>query len=100
MVGTSGIEPPTTTMSRWCSTTELRACNSCVSCEWGDYSESLHTTQQVLKHESNQGKNTRSQHQTNGSITILFQRARGQFTVFIACRTYSIDYLATRKRAS
>ena len=25
MVGTSGIEPPTTTMSRWCSTTELRA---------------------------------------------------------------------------
>ena len=26
MVGASGIEPPTTTMSRWCSTTELRAC--------------------------------------------------------------------------
>jgi hypothetical protein len=25
VVGTSGIEPPTTTMSRWCSTTELRA---------------------------------------------------------------------------
>jgi hypothetical protein len=25
MVGASGIEPPTTTMSRWCSTTELRA---------------------------------------------------------------------------
>ena len=27
LVGASGIEPPTTTMSRWCSTTELRACN-------------------------------------------------------------------------
>ena len=26
MVGASGIEPPTTTMSRWCSTAELRAC--------------------------------------------------------------------------
>jgi RecA-family ATPase len=25
LVGASGIEPPTTTMSRWCSTTELRA---------------------------------------------------------------------------
>ena len=28
MVGASGIEPPTTTMSRWCSTTELRACTT------------------------------------------------------------------------
>ena len=27
LVGASGIEPPTTTMSRWCSTTELRACS-------------------------------------------------------------------------
>lgn len=27
MVGTSGVEPPTTTMSRWCSTAELRAYN-------------------------------------------------------------------------
>ena len=37
MVGTSGIEPPTTTMSRWCSTTELRA-----------YKEPLRKPQEVI----------------------------------------------------
>ncbi|KTD14238.1 hypothetical protein Lisr_2466 [Legionella israelensis] len=34
MVGTSGIEPPTTTMSRWCSTTELRAYYSIYRKNW------------------------------------------------------------------
>ena len=31
VVGASGIEPPTPTMSRWCSTTELRACKARIS---------------------------------------------------------------------